>query len=40
MALIDDTALSGERELVLEPKETLHYEVKYSPAVTGSSEGR
>lgn len=38
--LIDSTVLTGERCLVLEPGGQLHYEVKYSPAVTGDSEGR
>ncbi|XP_042314327.1 cilia- and flagella-associated protein 47 [Sceloporus undulatus] len=37
--LIDAAVLSGEKKLVLQPKETFHYEVKYSPAVTGSSNG-
>nr|XP_028583978.1 cilia- and flagella-associated protein 47-like [Podarcis muralis] len=37
--LIDPVTLSGERSLVLQPKETFHYEVKYSPAVTGASDG-
>ncbi|XP_053166997.1 cilia- and flagella-associated protein 47 isoform X2 [Hemicordylus capensis] len=37
--LIDPTVLSGKKNLVLEPKEILHYEVKYSPAVTGNSDG-
>ncbi|XP_066477404.1 cilia- and flagella-associated protein 47 [Tiliqua scincoides] len=37
--LIDATLLTGKRNLVLEPGGLLHYEVKYSPAVTGDSEG-
>ncbi|XP_003218974.3 cilia- and flagella-associated protein 47 isoform X1 [Anolis carolinensis] len=37
--LIDAAVLSGEKKLVLQPKETFHYEVKYSPAVTGNSVG-
>ncbi|KAJ6667664.1 hypothetical protein lerEdw1_016785 [Lerista edwardsae] len=37
--LIDPTLLSGERNIVLEPKALYHYEVKYSPAVTGDSDG-
>ncbi|XP_075769379.1 cilia- and flagella-associated protein 47 isoform X3 [Pelodiscus sinensis] len=32
-------ALSGETTLVLQPEETLSYEVHYSPASTGTSEG-
>ncbi|XP_015672831.1 cilia- and flagella-associated protein 47 [Protobothrops mucrosquamatus] len=37
--LIDAIILSGENKLVLEPKETLFYEVKYSPATTGHMDG-
>ncbi|XP_060129516.1 cilia- and flagella-associated protein 47 isoform X1 [Zootoca vivipara] len=37
--LIDSVTLNGERSLVLQPKEAFHYEVKYSPAVTGDSDG-
>ncbi|XP_044297815.1 cilia- and flagella-associated protein 47 isoform X4 [Varanus komodoensis] len=37
--LIDAATLSGATELVLEPKETLYYEVTYSPAVTGRMDG-
>ncbi|CAM4444816.1 unnamed protein product [Lepidochelys kempii] len=37
--LLMGAALSGETILVLQPKETLSYEVKYSPAGTGTSEG-
>ncbi|XP_062983760.1 cilia- and flagella-associated protein 47 [Elgaria multicarinata webbii] len=39
VVLIDAATLSGEKKLLLEPKETLHYEVKYSPAVTGKTNG-
>ncbi|XP_039185523.1 cilia- and flagella-associated protein 47 [Crotalus tigris] len=37
--LIDAIILSGENKLVLESKETLLYEVKYSPATTGQMDG-
>ncbi|XP_013929329.1 PREDICTED: uncharacterized protein LOC106555086 [Thamnophis sirtalis] len=37
--LIDAIILHGENKLVLEPKETLCYEVKYSPATTGHMDG-
>ncbi|XP_060090088.1 cilia- and flagella-associated protein 47 [Heteronotia binoei] len=37
--LIDVAELSGEKNLILQPKETVCYGVKYSPACTGSSKG-
>ncbi|XP_015276849.1 PREDICTED: cilia- and flagella-associated protein 47 [Gekko japonicus] len=37
--LVDVGVLSGEKSLLLQPKETVCYEVKYSPACTGSSKG-
>ncbi|XP_026577622.1 cilia- and flagella-associated protein 47-like [Pseudonaja textilis] len=37
--LIDAIILSGENKFVLEPKEMLCYEVKYSPATTGRMDG-
>ncbi|XP_026541948.1 cilia- and flagella-associated protein 47 [Notechis scutatus] len=37
--LIDAITLSGENKFVLEPKEMLCYEVKYSPATTGHMDG-
>uniref|UniRef100_A0ABM5FY67 Cilia- and flagella-associated protein 47 n=1 Tax=Pogona vitticeps TaxID=103695 RepID=A0ABM5FY67_9SAUR len=39
VVLKDAAVLTGESKLVLQPKETFHYEVKYSPAVTGNSDG-
>lgn len=38
--LLDVAVLSGEKSLLLQPKETVCYEVKYSPACTGSLKGR
>ncbi|KAJ7320665.1 hypothetical protein JRQ81_020176, partial [Phrynocephalus forsythii] len=37
--LVDAAVLTGDSHLVLQPKQTFHYEVKYSPAVTGNSSG-
>ncbi|XP_054830748.1 cilia- and flagella-associated protein 47-like [Eublepharis macularius] len=37
--VVDVDVLSGERSLLLQPKETLCYEIKYSPVSTGSSKG-
>ncbi|XP_059580365.1 cilia- and flagella-associated protein 47 [Alligator mississippiensis] len=37
--VLTDAALSGETALVLKPNETLLYEMKYSPAVIGTSDG-
>ncbi|XP_019379409.1 PREDICTED: cilia- and flagella-associated protein 47-like [Gavialis gangeticus] len=37
--VLTDAALTGETTLVLKPKETLLYEMKYSPAAIGTSDG-
>ncbi|XP_077199055.1 cilia- and flagella-associated protein 47 isoform X2 [Paroedura picta] len=37
--LLDIAVLSGEKSLLLQPKETLCYEVKYSPACIGRLKG-